>query len=135
MNPILNATLANEIPPVSGLPAGIEFSRIGIPSPDDYEIVGGIIYKGKRDLAAASVIVTPAAGYKFVPLQKFDIREMVLIDGPPNSYMPVPETEDVTRQVQIIATFETRNAAGYEAVQAAAKMLEQVPGFKKSDVL
>ena len=102
-------------PPVKGLPEGVDLVRIGIAADEDYEIVGGKIFKGPRAGAASGVIVQPAQGYMF----HADIRDL--------SYFPVkiipPET------VKATVTFTYSNSYDQEGVEKALKFLESIPGF------
>lgn len=87
-------------PPVAGLSEGVEFVKFGLAGDEDFEIVDGIIYKGKRQGAASGVLVKPAPGYVFRPLKTFDIRNYVLVDGLPNQFMAVQQFPPLEMNVQ-----------------------------------
>ncbi len=119
-------------PVVAGLPEGIDFLKFGVAGDDDFELVGTFIYKGKRPGSASGVLVKPADGYTFQPLQSFDIRAFKLMDGPPNTFMPVKQMQVPT---MITATIKVAVKDSFEQkiVDDALAALKGLPGFLSLD--
>jgi hypothetical protein len=102
-------------PPVAGLPEGVSLVRIGVAGPEDFEIVGGIIYRGPRIGAASGVIVQPAKGWTF----RCDIKDM--------TYFPVKAIDPTT--IKSTLTFVVTNSFDQANVHAAIEKLKSLTGF------
>lgn len=122
----------SEQPAVAGMPEGIDLVRIGVAGDEDFELVGTFIYKGTRPGAASGVIVRPAKGFTFQPLQSFDIKAFKLVDGPPNTFMVVKQMEIPT---MITATVKVAVANSFEQkiVENTLDALKGLPGFLSLD--
>ena len=112
------------VTPVTGLPEGLEFVRLGIPGDEEFEIINTsiedgnavpVITQGKRPLSAVCVIVKPAEGYKF----RYDIKTL--------NYLVVKMIPAKT----IIATitFKVDNDYDDASLQAMMGHVKSLPGF------
>lgn len=113
--------------PIEGLPEGIEAYRFGTAKEDEFELVGGIIFKGERPGAASGVIVRPAKGFTFQPLKIADIRSFTVVDGAPGTYMVVKQEEAKT----ITATLKVSvsNSFDQSTIDGVLEALKGLPGF------
>lgn len=115
-------------PSIKGLPEGVEFLELGVAGDNDFELVGDLIFKGRRPNAASGVLVKPADGYTFQPSMKADIRNFVLVRGPENSFMPVKQMAQALT-VEATATFAFTNESDKDIAMAAIAELKGLPGF------
>lgn len=68
---------------IPGTPEGIEVVRMGIAGPDDFEIVGNSIQKGKREGTISQVIVRPAKGWEFrFDARRYGLWPVKMLDAP-----------------------------------------------------
>lgn len=114
-------------PVIKGLPEGLEFVEIGIAGDNDFELVDGIIHKGKRDLAASGVLVKPAAGWTFQPAARADVRTFTLVPGPPDTYMTVKGIETETIKATLIVA--VTNQIDKDIALGCIEQLKKLPGF------
>lgn len=115
-------------PPVAGLPEGVELVRIGLAGDEDFELVGGTIFRGKRAGAASGVIVRPAKGYTFQPLQTWGGITQLWIPGPPNAFMVAKQLE-VPEMITATLKIAVTDASEKKIVEDALEALKSLPGF------
>lgn len=103
-------------PAMKGLPEGVDFVEFRTAAEEDFELVGGEIFRGHRAGAASGVIVKPAEGYTF----RADIRKI----GTYFAVKKLPNTE-------IVATvkFVVDNSFDLETVNGRLEKLKDLPGF------
>ncbi len=104
---------------IAGLPQGVELVRIGQAGDSDYELIGKLIYKGTRALAASGIIVKPAEGYTF----RYMIKDL--------AYAPVkmlPKTE-------IVATikFSIEDSFDLQAIDDTLAAMKSMSGFVSAE--
>ncbi len=110
-----------------GLPEGVKFLRFGIAGDDDFQFVGGFIFKGKRQGGARDGIVRPEDGYTFQPAMLYDIHHLEPVPGPEGTYMAVKQSDPV----EITATFKFSVTNGFDEklVRDTLGALMNLPGF------
>ncbi len=121
-------------PAVAGLPEGIDPTsvRIGVAGDEDFELVGGIIYKGKRANAASGVLVKPAEGFTFQPLQIWGGIKELWILGPPNTFMPVKQME-TPEMITVTLKLAVTNSSEQKVIDDTLSALKGLPGFLSLD--
>lgn len=68
---------------IPGTPEGVEIVRIGIAGPDEFELIGDHIEKGKREGSISQVIVKPAPGWAFrFDIVSYELKPYKLLDAP-----------------------------------------------------
>jgi hypothetical protein len=106
---------------IPGLPEGVVCTKIGIASPDEYELTRSAtgeceISKGQRFGSASQIIVEPALGFEFL----YDIRSL--------TFRPVKKfvkPQDVEASVKFTVT----NQVQMDLIQDRLTALKELPGF------
>lgn len=126
------ATIPVAPPPVSGLPVGLQFAGSFLPAgEDDFELLDGHIYKGKRAGAAAAVRVIPAEGYEFVRLRgrKVQVSGLVGFD-PRDEYVAAKIIPAET--IELSAKFHVTNEMDKKTVESAIEqVVKNLPGYSQ----
>lgn len=106
---------------IPGLPEGVTCAKIGIATPDEYELTRSAtgeceITKGQRFGSASQIIVEPAGGYEFL----YDIRSL--------TFRPVKKFVR-PQDVQAAVKFTVTNQVQMDLVQDRLTALKELPGF------
>lgn len=109
------------MPEIKGLPEGVTCVRIGIATPDEYEIYGDEITKGARAGSITQIIVEPAPGWMFW----YDIRSL--------SFRPVKKLAAPT-SVTASVKFTVENQRDLDTVNGFLDRAREIPGFVKMEV-
>jgi hypothetical protein len=101
---------------LQGTPEGVEIVRIGISSAQEFELVGGLIYKGGRNNSISHVVVRPLPGWSF-ELDE-DLGGLVPV-------RPFPNPVDIV----VTCRYRVNNSREKDTVYSGLDAMKRMPGF------